>query len=96
MGIPDYFFDVGASSTGKYHPQYALGDLGLARHTVALCRFMNHMFAIEQTQNKFNSRERDLLRLAGIMHDSRKSGEADSKSKFTVFNHPLSSPRGLI
>ena len=69
--IPNYFFDVGASSTGKYHPRYALGDLGLARHTVALCRFMNHMFAIEQTQNKFNSRERDLLRLAGIMHDSR-------------------------
>ena len=87
--IPDYFFDVGASSTGKYHPQYALGDLGLARHTVALCKFMNHMFMIEQTQNIFNSRERDMLRLAGIMHDSRKSGEADNKSRFTVFNHPL-------
>lgn len=87
--FPDYFFDVGASSTGKYHPQYALGDLGLARHTVALTRFMNHMFSIEQTQNDFNSRERDLLRIAGIAHDSRKSGEADNKSRYTVFDHPL-------
>ena len=38
--IPDYFWNVGASSTGKYHPQYALGDLGLARHTCALVRFL--------------------------------------------------------
>ena len=87
--IPDYFFDIGASSTGKYHPQYALGDLGLARHTVALCKFMNHMFTIEQNKVKFTPRERDILRLAGIMHDSRKSGEADNKSRFTVFDHPI-------
>lgn len=87
--IPDYFFDIGASSTGKYHPQYALGDLGLARHTVALCKFMNHIFTIEQNKAKFSPRERDLLRMAGIMHDSRKSGEADNKSRYTVFDHPI-------
>lgn len=87
--IPEYFFTVPASSTGKYHPSYALGDGGLYRHTCALLRLMNHMFTIEQTQNQFTSRERDLLRLSGIMHDTRKSGEADNKSKYTVFNHPL-------
>jgi 23S rRNA maturation-related 3'-5' exoribonuclease YhaM len=85
--IPDYFYDIGASSTGKYHPQYALGDLGLARHTVALCRIMNYIFSLEQTQEDFTPRERDLLRLAGIMHDSRKCGE--TKSRYTVFEHPL-------
>ena len=26
--LPDYFFVVPASSTGKYHPDYALGDGG--------------------------------------------------------------------
>lgn len=89
--IPDYFFNVGASSTGKYHPQYALGDLGLARHTVALCRFMNHMFNLEMYQEKFTSRERDLMRLAGIMHDSRKSGDSTDYAinKYTKFDHPL-------
>ena len=24
--LPDYFFEVPASSTGKYHPKFALGD----------------------------------------------------------------------
>lgn len=27
--LPDYFFTVPASSSGKYHPSYALGDGGL-------------------------------------------------------------------
>ena len=33
--LPDYFFHVAASSSGKYHPEYALGDGGLLRHTKA-------------------------------------------------------------
>lgn len=88
--IPPYFFDVGASSTGKYHPTYALGDLGLARHTCALVRFLNHTFAIE-CMNKFTDRERDILRIAGMMHDSRKSGSQNDyeNSKYTKFDHPL-------
>ena len=89
--IPDYFWNVGASSTGKYHPQYALGDLGLARHTCALVRFLNHILNIDCYKNDFTSRERDLLRVAGVMHDSRKSGNDDdyARSKFTKFDHPI-------
>lgn len=57
--IPDYFWNVGASSTGKYHPQYALGDLGLARHTCALVRFLNHIFAVDCFgKNFYSKRER--------------------------------------
>ena len=29
----DYFFTVPASSSGKYHPPFDLGDGGLVRHT---------------------------------------------------------------
>ena len=29
---PDYFFQIPASSTGKYHPKFTLGDGGLVRH----------------------------------------------------------------
>ena len=54
--IPNYFWDVGASSTGKYHPQYALGDLGLARHTCALVRFMNHIFEVDCFVKNFTQR----------------------------------------
>lgn len=89
--IPSYFYDVGASSTGKYHPAYALGDLGLARHTCALVRFLNHILTIDCYKNDFTSRERDLLRIAGIMHDSKKSGDDEdyAKSKYTKFEHPI-------
>lgn len=88
---PPYFYEVGASSTGKYHPQYALGVGGLARHTVALVRILNHMFGVESIANQFTSRERDLLRVAGITHDMQKSGtQADyEKNKYTKFDHPL-------
>lgn len=89
--IPDYFWKVGASSTGKYHPQYALGELGLARHTCALVRFLNHILNVDCFGNKFTSREKDLMRVAGMMHDTRKSGDDTdyAKSKYTKFDHPL-------
>lgn len=89
--IPSYFWEVGASSTGKYHPSYALGELGLARHTCALVRFLNHMLSIDCIKNDFTSRERDLIRVAGIMHDSMKSGtdEDYARSKYTKFEHPI-------
>lgn len=89
--IPDYFWEVGASSTGKYHPKYALGELGLARHTCALVRFLNHIFNVECFGSKFSSREKDLMRVAGMMHDTRKSGDDETynNNKYTKFDHPL-------
>lgn len=89
--IPDYFWEVGASSTGKYHPQYALGELGLARHTCALVRILNHILNVESFGKNFSQREKDLMRVAGLMHDSRKSGDDEgySKNKYTNFDHPI-------
>lgn len=86
--IPSYWENVWASSTGRYHPSYAVQNGGLMLHTIALCRIMNAIFEVTQY---FNSRERDLLRIAGIMHDSRKSGSQEDyeKNKYTKFDHPL-------
>ena len=36
--LPNYFFEVPASSTGKYHPKFALGEGGLIRHTKVAVR----------------------------------------------------------
>lgn len=90
-GLPQYIWEVGASSTGKYHPSYSLGDGGLMRHQIAVVRFLNFFFELEQYNTKFTSREMDMLRVSGLVHDGRKSGEqADyEKSKFTKFDHPL-------
>ena len=45
--LPDYFFEVAASSTGKYHPSYALGEGGLLRHTKAAVRIANDLLSLE-------------------------------------------------
>lgn len=89
--LPSYIWEVGASSTGKYHPAYSLGQGGLMRHQIAVVRFLNFFFELEQYNTKFTSREQDLMRVAGLVHDGRKSGEqADyERSKFTKFDHPL-------
>ena len=84
--LPDYFFEVAASSTGKYHPSYALGEGGLVRHTCAAVRFANHLFQLEQFQNQFSERDRDLVITAILLHDGWKHG--DKGSKFTTFEHP--------
>lgn len=90
-GLPDYIWHVGASSTGKYHPEYSLGEGGLMRHQVAVVRFLNFFFELEQYKTKFTDRERDLMRVAGLVHDGRKSGEQSDyeRSKFTKFDHPI-------
>lgn len=63
----------------------------MARHTCALVRFLNHILNVDCFGDRFTSREKDLMRVAGMMHDTRKCGddEAYTKSKFTKFNHPL-------
>lgn len=89
--LPSYIWEVGASSTGKYHPAYSLGQGGLMRHQIAVVRFLNFFFELEQYNTKFTSREMDLMRVAGLVHDGRKSGEQTDyeRSKFTKFDHPI-------
>lgn len=81
--IPDYFFTIPASSTGKYHPSFATGDGGLVRHTKVAVRMANELFGIY----RFPDRTKDLIILSLLMHDTIKKGEEESK--YTLFDHPL-------
>lgn len=89
--MPDYIWHIGASSTGKYHPTYSLGEGGLMRHQIAVVRFLNFFFELEQYNSKLTTRQMDLMRVAGLLHDGRKSGSQQDyeTSKYTRFNHPL-------
>ena len=89
--LPEYIWHVPASSTGKYHPSYSLGEGGLMRHQMAVVRFLNFFFELEQYNSKLSSREMDLMRVAGLVHDGMKSGtqEQFSTSKYTKFEHPM-------
>ena len=85
--LPDYFFEVPASSTGKYHPSFALGDGGLVRHTKVAVRIANELLTNNTVGLKFSSQDKDLIIMALILHDGLKSGT--EHSKYTKFDHPL-------
>lgn len=81
--LPDYFFTIAASSTGKYHPMYATGDGGLVRHTKAAVRMAQELFGIY----RFDDETKDLLTMALIIHDGVKKGVPETK--YTKFDHPI-------
>ena len=82
--IPDYFFKISASSTGKYHPKFASGEHGLLKHTKVAVRIAYDMF---ETVNNFTEDDKDLIIMALIMHDSVKKGMVEEE--YTRFDHPL-------
>lgn len=85
--IPDYFFKVPASSTGKYHPSFSNGDGGLLRHTKVATRIGKEILSLEYTNNLFTEDEKDLLITGIMLHDTQKLG--NPKEKYTRFDHPL-------
>lgn len=84
--LPDYFFTVAASSSGKYHPSYTQGDGGLVRHTQAAMRIAEELFDNETVQS-FTDYEKDTIRVALLLHDGVKHGVKGSSH--TVATHPL-------
>jgi len=82
--IPDYFYHVPASSSGKYHPSYALGEGGLYRHVKSVVGIANMLFRIY----KFTELDQDIIITSLILHDGWKQGFDGSDGK-TWHTHPL-------
>lgn len=85
--LPDYFYEVPASSTGKYHPAYSLGEGGLLRHSKAAMRIGYELLQDPSIGDKYTSDEKDLMLMALLIHDGLKSG--NPKEKYTRFDHPI-------
>ena len=85
--LPDYFFIVAASSTGKYHPEYALGEAGLLRHSKAAMRIGYELLSNPAIGDKYTSIEKDLMLAALLIHDGLKLGNPEEK--YTRFDHPI-------
>jgi len=83
--LPEYFFSIPASSSGKYYPKYALGEEGLVRHTKAAVRIAIEMFRLDVF--KYTEDEKDMIVASLILHDGCKSGI--NNSSHTVTEHPL-------
>jgi hypothetical protein len=83
--VPEYFYSIAASSTGKYHPSYALGEGGLYRHVRAAIKIARHMFAVQSTP--WSQVEQDLIIVSLMFHDGWKQGEDPAGN--TIHEHPL-------
>ena len=81
--LPDYFFEIPASSTGKYHPKFASTKNGLVKHTKVAVRIAYDLF---ETVN-FSDEDKDLIIMALTLHDGLKKGNPEEK--YTRFDHPL-------
>lgn len=84
-GLPEYFFSIPASSTGKYHPSFTLGNGGLVRHTKVAVRIAKELLDIEMFKDKIGDK-RDLLILSLILHDGIKKGMPEGN--YTALDHP--------
>lgn len=77
--IPEYFYLIPASSTGKYHPPFSLGDGGLVRHTKAAIQWYVDL------QRWWEEEPEDEALVALILHDSYKSGVV--QSRYSIKKH---------
>lgn len=85
--LPEYWLEEPASSTGKYHPEYALGKGGLLRHSKAAMRIGYELLSNPCIGDKYTSREKDLILMSLLVHDGLKLGIP--QEKYTRFDHPI-------
>ena len=86
--LPDYFFEVPASSSGKFHSALESGFGGLVYHTKAVAKVGNYLVNLQQYQTKLSDTERDCVITAGLLHDCLKHNW-ENKTGFSVHEHPV-------
>ena len=81
--LPDYFFTMPASTSGRFHPKFSLGDGGLVRHTKVAVRFAVDIISLEMM--KYSDIEKDIIIASLLLHDGMKCGVNGTG---TVLLHP--------
>ena len=86
--VPEYFFKVPASSSGKYHPSFDQGESGLVRHTKMTVEVVKELMNLDMFMQDIGnySQNRDIIIASCILHDTFKNGYTDSGT--TVTSHP--------
>lgn len=83
LAIPEYFYIVPSSSSGKYHPSDEISEGGLVRHTlktVKVAKEMARMYDLSEYKL-------ELCIAAILLHDCCKNGKKED-SGHTEFLHP--------
>lgn len=91
---PECIQTIAASSSGKYHPQYSLGEGGLSRHIKATVGIAYSMIGsdvlkgfIENETGTYDIMYEDIVYAALILHDCKKPD--DTPKHNTRFDHPI-------
>lgn len=69
--VPDYFWTIPSSSSGKYHSSFDSGEGGLVRHTKMCVLVAEELLRLEE----FNKIDPDCMYAAMLLHDSFKHGK---------------------
>lgn len=88
---PAYFWKIGASSSGKFHPPFAQGAGGLVRHTKAVVMFAEELLRMSSyayMQEDF----KDYVIMACIVHDTCKYG-IEEYNKDEYKNHVVNAAK---
>ena len=89
---PECIQTIPASSSGRYHPTYSLGEGGLSRHvkaTVGIAWSMIESDVLKGLMNDDKNKElyEDVVYASLILHDCCKPDDTEKHS--TRFDHPL-------
>jgi len=84
LDCSDFNCDMGASSSGKYHPEFDLGPGGLIRHTKTTCRSIE---TIMKMWPQYDGTNWDIPYISMILHDMCKYTKLNQEHSHQ--DHPL-------
>lgn len=84
--VGKWFWESGASSSGKYHPIFSQGEGGLVRHTRSVAMVCEELLRMN-CYAYMNDEYKDYARVACLLHDTCKYGEFDEVDKKAYSKH---------
>lgn len=84
--VADWFYEVGASASGKFHPKFSQGIGGLVRHTKAVVMFAEELLKMS-SYAYMKDIYKDYVIAACIIHDTTKYGLTGEMDKTVYKDH---------
>lgn len=84
--VADWFYEVGASASGKFHPKFSQGKGGLVRHTKAVVMFAEELLRLS-SYAYMRMEYKDYVIAACIVHDTAKYGLTGDMDKTVYKDH---------
>jgi HD superfamily phosphohydrolase YqeK len=84
--VPKWFWESGASASGKFHPVFSQGNGGLVRHVKAVVMFAEELLRMS-SYAYMPQQYKDYVIVACLIHDCAKYGMSDMLDKSAYKEH---------